>query len=53
LIELAGKGDTVEVFESETLVKEYLLPSSETETYQPELNEAYKILENDDEVAVV
>jgi uncharacterized protein with FMN-binding domain len=53
LIELAGKGETVEVFESESLVKEYLLPSSETETYQPELNEAYKILENDVEVAVV
>ncbi|MGD9760948.1 MAG: FMN-binding protein [Candidatus Izemoplasmatales bacterium] len=53
LIELAGKGQTVEVFETEQLTKEYLLPSSETETYQPELNEAYKILADEIEVAVV
>lgn len=53
LIEVAGKGEKVEVFTVEQLAKEYLLPSSETETYQPVLNEAYKILENDLEVAVV
>jgi len=35
LIEVAGKGEKVEVFTVEQLAKEYLLPSSETETYQP------------------
>jgi Na+-translocating ferredoxin:NAD+ oxidoreductase RnfG subunit len=53
LIALAGVGDEVVVFESEQLTKEYLLPESETETYQPELLNAYKILENDEEVSVI
>lgn len=53
LIALAGVGDEVVVFEVEQLTKEYLLPESETETYQPELLNAYKILENNQEVAVI
>jgi hypothetical protein len=54
LINLAGKGETVEAFEISAINQEYSIPGSETESYQPELVNAYKILDNSaNEVAVV
>jgi Na+-translocating ferredoxin:NAD+ oxidoreductase RnfG subunit len=53
LIEIAGKGDKVVIFETEQLVKQYPVPGSETAFYQPELLRAYKILEDKEEIVVI
>lgn len=54
LIDLAGKGETVEEISVTELEQEYLVPGSETENYQPELVGAYKVLdEADTEIAVI
>ena len=53
LIELAGVGNKVIEFETEQLNKKYPLPDTDEEDYQPELLRAYKVLEDDSEVAVI
>ena len=53
LIEIAGKGDKVVIFETEELVKQYPVPGSDTAFYQPELLRAYKILEDKEEIVVI